>query len=122
MEIKEFIKVNGIYIDYNDEPFNPECHIAIIEDGITYDEKIKVGCEWLYDEVIRYKVLTKEITNDIYEYISYLGGRIISKDTDFDKVMREEKLQEALGNVRIIKLIFETKKVVNARDCRDCEC
>lgn len=122
MEIKEFTLANGILVDSYENAFNAECDIAIVKQSVNYEKKIRIGCEWLYNEVITYKALSTKFDNIFYDYLIEINGELLSKDEDFDSIMNNENLKEALGNVRIQKIIFQTKKVVNARDCEPCDC
>ena len=51
-----------------------------------------------------------------------MNGGILSIENDFDAVMKDEKLERLLGNVRLNRMVFELKQITNGKDCEPCEC
>lgn len=120
--IAEFKSIDGIYVTENGLAFNPECHTAVIEISNTNEFLQKTSTANIYRTTYQNKILTKEFNNDISTYIKSLKAKILSIDNNFDFVMRDEKLENALGKVRLVKIIIEYKKITTDADCRVCVC
>ena len=123
MDITRFISKNGVLVSDDDRAFDAEIEAALIKDGAaTFEEKFRFGCNIAYQKTQKYKVLTTKQDADIDEYIRSVRGIVTEIDDDFEKVMKDEGLQDLLGKCRIIKINFETKTTTNGRNCDDCEC
>lgn len=123
MDITTFISKNGVLVSEDDRAFNPEQEAALVKDGSAdFAEKFRYGCNIAYDRVQKWKILTTEQDEDIDDYIRSVRGIVTEIDDNFEKVMKDEGMQDLLGKCRIIKISFETKTVTNGRNCDDCEC
>ena len=123
MDIVQFIPKNGVLVTDDDRAFNAEQEAALIKSTEdTLVPKFRYNCQIAYDKTEKWKILTSENSNDIYDYIDSVKGRITSKDDDFEKVMKEEGLTDLLGKVRIMRINFEIKTITNGKNCDPCVC
>ena len=125
MEIIECIRKNEWYIHKSDDsPYNAEKEIALIKESATeFDYAFSVGCQKLYNRTLKYKLLYPSCEyNTAWTYIRSVSGTVISIETDFDEIMKDENLERALGNVRINRINFEIKTLTNGKDCEPCVC
>lgn len=123
MEIISFISKNGVLVTQDDRAFNAEQEAALVRDGIpTFVPAFTYGCERAYNKTEKFKLLTTKQDSDIDDYISSVKGIVTGIDPDFEKVMKDNGLQDLLGKTRIIQINFEVKTVTNGRNCEPCEC
>lgn len=125
MEIVECIRKNDWYIHVTDDgAYNAEREIALIKDSSSnFELAYPLGCTRLYFQVITYKLIYPVANyNDAWNYIKGVKGLIKTVETDFDAVMKDEKLGKALGNVRLNRIVFEIKTLTNGKDCNTCVC
>ena len=122
MEIIEFKNINNVLVSDNEIAYNPEEHIAVVENGVSYEKSFRVGTYEIYNQKINYKILAPFYDNEVSNYILEKKGILLSIDYDFDKVMREEKIENVLGVTRIIRINFQIKNITNGIDCKICEC
>jgi len=117
-----FENVNGVLVNKEEKAFNPECDIAIIKGISNYSLIKKIGCIPLYDVTENYRALYTKLNTDLFDFIQGMKGQISSIDEDFDKVMKAEKLDKGLGNVRIYKINFTVNLRKSGAVCEPCEC
>lgn len=125
MEIVEVVRKNDMYIGRNtDMALNLETQIGVFQNGgASFDFLHKVGCNRLYSKTTTYKILYNEKNyNEAWQYVQDMNGGILSIENDFDAVMKDEKLERLLGNVRLNRMVFELKQITNGKDCEPCEC
>ena len=125
MEIVEVVRKNDMYIGRNtDMALNLETQIGVFQNGgASFDLLQKVGCNRLYSKTTTYKILYNEKNyNEAWQYVQDMNGGILSIENDFDAVMKDEKLERLLGNVRLNRMVFELKQITNGKDCEPCEC
>lgn len=125
MEIIEVVRKNDMYVDKKtDRAINFENQIGLFVNGqATFDFFQKVGCDKLYYKSTSYKLLYDEkYYNEAWAKVKEMKGLLTSIESDFDNIMKDEKLERALGNVRINRMIFQTKVMTNGKDCEPCEC
>ncbi|HON21122.1 MAG TPA: hypothetical protein PLW70_07295 [Bacteroidales bacterium] len=125
MEIVEVVRKNDMYIGRNtDMALNLETQIGVFQNGgASFDFLQKVGCNRLYSKTTTYKILYNEKNyNEAWQYVQDMNGGILSIENDFDAVMKDEKLERLLGNVRLNRMVFELKQITNGKDCEPCEC
>lgn len=121
--ITTFIKKDGKLVDLHDRAWNPEIETAVYKsEPDNFELKFKAGCVPIYEKTQRYTVLTAKFDNEIIDHINDAGGRMTSKDDDFDRVMKDEGLQSILGAARVIKIVYEIKNLTNGMDCDPCVC
>ncbi len=121
MEIVFCQKKDGKLV-HDQQGWNPEHEIAVYEVSNVFNPIFKLGCTQIYNKVTSYKILTTENNDDVYNYISSLNGKITSIDNDFDKVMRDEQLENALGITQIIRINFTTTIATDGKNCEPCVC
>lgn len=123
MEVVEFLYKNGVLVSVDDRAWNPEIEAAMVRDGAaSFSEKFRTKCVPVYEKVQRWKLLTTKYDNEVHDYLKDIKARFISHEKDFEKVMRDEGLQDLLGKTRVEKIIFEIKEYTNGRDCEPCDC
>ena len=124
MEIIECIIKDGMIIHKdNDAAINFEKEIALIKTAQEFEYAFSVSCQKIYNLTTSYKLLYPVGDyNTAWDYIKTAKGMITSISDDFDTVMNEEGLSEALGNVRINRIEFEIKTQTNGRNCEPCKC
>lgn len=125
MEIIEVVRKNNMYVGKRtDMAIDFETQIGLFVNGqSSFDFFQKVGCEKLYYMSTSYKLLYDERKyNEAWEKVKEMNGLLTSIESDYDTVMKDERLENALGNVRINRIIFQTKVVTNGKNCEPCEC
>jgi len=122
--IVQCVKKNDMYVHLLDDmAFDPEREIALIETDRTFDFAFSIGCDRIYTQTQKFKMLYAErMYNEALAYVSDNNGMLSSVDIDFDTVMKDENLNAALGNVRINRLNFTLKKTTNGKNCEPCTC
>jgi len=121
MEIVFCEKKNNMLV-HDEQGWNPETEIAIYKVGTQPIPTFKIGCEQIYNYVTTYRVLSVGNNNLIHDYIKNIKGKITAFDDNFETVMRDEGLENALGNTQIIKIEFTTTIATNGKNCNPCEC
>ena len=124
MEIVECVLKNNMYIHkLDDGALNFEKEIGLYEISNSFEFAYKVGCNKLYNKTTKYKLLYPDCNyNQAWEYVKSVQGMITSVEHNFDAVMKDENIQNALGNVRINRLNFDIKTLTNGKDCEPCAC
>jgi len=117
-----FENVDGILVSKNETIFNAEEDVAIIKGVSSFELKQKIGCDALYNVTENYKVLFNDFNHELFLFINAMGGIITSIDEDFDRIIKSEKLEKALGLTRVKMLKFIVKKTTNGINCNPCEC
>lgn len=86
----------------------------------------KIGCEWIYNVTVRYIIVGvsdfQTTMNDIFNTDHSI---IISTDTNRERILREEKLQNLLPtNLNTIyKIVYEVELKMSKDECaRLCVC
>jgi hypothetical protein len=122
--IVECIKKNDMYVHrLDDMAFDAEREIALIETERSFDYAFSIGCDRIYTQTQKFKMLYAEgFYNKAWTYINEIKGMLDSIEVDFDKVMNDEGLQGALGSVRINRLTFTVKRTTNGKNCDVCVC
>ena len=124
MEIVECIIKKDMYIHkLDDGALNFEKEIGLIEISNAFEFAFSVGCNRLYYKTTKYKLLYPDCNyNDAWNYVKSVHGLITSVETNFDAIMNDENIQNALGNVRINRLNFDHKILTNGKNCDSCIC
>lgn len=121
MEIVLCEKKDGKLV-HDEKGFNPEIEIAVYKVGTQIVPTFRIGRNQIYNYITTYRVLSTGNNNLIHDYIKTLKGKIVAFDDNFETVMRDEGLQEALGNAQIIKIDFTTTVTTNGKNCKPCAC
>ena len=107
---------------HNQMAWNPEIQIAIYKVSTLVANAFKVGCDQIYNYTNTYRALSNGNKNEIHDYIKSKKGRIIAIDENFERVMQDEGLEDALGRVQIIKIDFTITTTTNGKNCEPCLC
>ena len=125
MEIVECIRKNDWCVHrLDDGALNLEREIGLIKsESDKYELAYRLGCDKIYNKTESWKMLYDcEHYNEAWQHISDNKGTIVEVNDNFDEVMKDEKIEMALGNVRISRILFTIKTMTNGKDCGDCEC
>lgn len=121
MEIVFCEKKNNILV-HDEMAWNPETEIAVYKIGTQIVPTFRIGCTQIYNYITTFRVLSVGNNNIIHDYIKGLKGKITAFDDNFETVMREESLENALGLTQIIKIDFTTTTATNGKNCLPCDC